>query len=411
MVFSKNFFTNNIYLFFSISVVLNIFKGLIPLILNTTEFNFFIFNFISLLPVLILISSIFLINLGLLIIWLFLNLYKNFNTTAIVFFITHGVLCLYFVVFEKIRISYKVIYKLFATISIFYSIYYIYEYLNLNVFPHEYFFRQVELSNKIFENFDFYTHTFSYLELDRSWRPVGLFDIHPHPSSYLYAMLNLFWLGSLLQQKSISKKFELLLFVITFFCLIISQVSSIITFYFLILIIFLIILLMSKKKKLFGYLFFFILIWFFLTFILYKYFGYNDIYAWLRRIKFSANGWRILVNGFEDIDNYKALILAFFTGHAQLFNISGIYQTEIAILKKLFEVGILNFVIMMMIFIQPIYKMLFGMKLAQNYSVFLVSLMFFGGQIHYGVSFKIELIGISILIFSYIKQQNEQKSS
>ena len=112
MVFSKNFFTNNIYLFFSISVVLNIFKGLIPLILNTTEFNFFIFNFISLLPVLILISSlflldnlnyknnkIFLINLGLLIIWLFLNLYKNFNTTAIVFFITHGVLCLYFVVY------------------------------------------------------------------------------------------------------------------------------------------------------------------------------------------------------------------------------------------------------------------------------------------------------------------------
>ena len=55
--------------------------------------------------------------------------------------------------------------------------------------------------------------------------------------------------------------------------------------------------------------------------------------------------------------------------------------------------------------------MFFVMKLAQNYSVFLVSLMFFGGQIHYGVSFKIELIGISILIFSYIKQQNEQKSS
>ena len=62
-----------------------------------------------------------------------------------------------FCCFEKIRISYKVIYKLFATISIFYSIYFIYEYLNLNVFPYEYFSRQVEISNKIFENFDF-TH-------------------------------------------------------------------------------------------------------------------------------------------------------------------------------------------------------------------------------------------------------------
>ena len=62
-------------------------------------------------------------------------------------------MCLYFVVFEKIRISYKDIYKLFATISIFYSIYYIYEYLNLNVFPHEHFFHQLEISKKIFSSF------------------------------------------------------------------------------------------------------------------------------------------------------------------------------------------------------------------------------------------------------------------
>ena len=115
-----------------------------------------------------------------------------------------------------------------------------------------------------------------------------------------------------------------------------------------------------------------------------------------------------LSNGFDEIESFKELILPSLFGFAQTLELSKIYNTEFALLKLFFEKGIFAFSVLMLIFINPLYKCFKNKNILSISSVFLPSLMFFGGLLHYGVSFKSELILLNLLLFSYIRNTNEE---
>ena len=461
----RNFLDKYFKIFFAIIIILTIFKGIIPILINTSEYNSYIYNSINLFNIFFLglfcilnlnyrdlkNNKLIVLNFILSFLWLIVTFTVNFNLINSVFFITHAFFIVYLIFLEKNKFTYKEIYILFIIITFFYSIYYIYEFylLNgLNLFiPDIQIEREINLilDNKILDNkiLDYnihigddvrtrrfyscnglcyaeylgklvndtivtHTHTMGHLGMHSMKRPIGLIDLFPHASAYLFSVLNLFWLGSLFQTKSINKKFEFFLFFLTLICLIASSVSSIIVYYIFVLFIFSVYLLFKGNKKYSLYIFAFIIVWIVLSYILYVYFNFNPGYAWIKRLYFENRGWRIFINGFEHIENTKELILPGLFGFAQTLELSKIYNTEFAFLKLFFEKGIFAFSVLMLIFIRPLYKYFKNKNILSISSVFLPSLMFFGGLLHYGLSFKIELILLNLLFFSYIRNKNEE---
>jgi hypothetical protein len=455
----RNLLVKYFKIFFFLIIILTIFKGLIPIVINTSEYNNYIYNSINLCNIFFLVffcilnlnykdlknNKLIILNFILSCLWLIVVFKVNFNLTYLVFFITHAFFIIYLIFLEKNKFTYKEIYILFIIITFFYSIYYIYEFylLNgLNLFiPDIQIEREINLilDNKILDynihigddvrTRRFYscnglcyaeylgklvndtivthTHTMGHLGKHSMKRPIGLIDLFPHASAYLFSVLNLFWLGSLFQTKSINKKFEFFLFLLTFFCLIASSVSSIIVSYISIILIFACYIFLKKKKKYSLNILIFIVIWISLSYSFYISFNFNPGYTWIKRLYFTSNGWNIFTNGFDEIESFKELILPSLFGFAKTLELSKIYNTEFALLKLFFEKGIFAFSVLMLIFINPLYKCFKNKNILSISSVFLPSLMFFGGLLHYGVSFKSELILLNLLLFSYIRNTNE----
>ena len=454
-----NFLEKYFKIFFVIIIILTIFKGIIPILINTSVYNYYIYNIVNFFSLFVLVlfcilnlnyndlknDKLIVINFILTFIWLIVALKVNFHLTNVVFFITHAFFIFYLIFLKKIQFTYKEIYILFIIITFFYGLYFIYEFYllnSLNFFvediPRE--FRVSEKISSPFEIFPYnihldgdftlkcfsglclaeelaklvngievtHTHTMGHLGMNSLKRPIGLLDIFPHASAYLFAVLNLFWLGSLFQTNSINKKFELFLFLFTLICLIAASVSSIMVYYIFILIIFAAYLFFIGKKNYTLNILGFLVIWILLSFILYFFFNFNPGYTWIKRLYFENRGWRIFINGFEDIEGLKELILPSLFGFAQTLNLSKIYHTEFAILKLFFEKGIFAFSIFILIFIKPLFIFFKNKDILSSSSIFLPSLMFFGGFLHYGVSFKSELILLNLLIFSYIRNRNEE---
>ena len=456
----KNFLDKYFKIFFALIILLAIFKGIIPILINTSEYNSYIYNSINLFNIFFLglfcilnlnyrdlkNNKLIVLNFILSCLWLIVAFKVNFNLMHLVFFITHAFFIIYLIFLEKNKFTYKEIYILFIIITFFYSIYYIYEFYllnNLSLFIPDIQKIRIEIERETNLILDYnihldgnvrirsfysfnglryaeylaklvndtivtHTHTMGHLMTNSIKRPIGLIDIFPHSSAYLFSILNLFWLGSLFQTKSINKKFEFFLFFLTLICLIASSVSSIIVYYIFVLFIFSVYLLFKGNKKYSLYIFAFIIVWIVLSYILYVYFNFNPGYAWIKRLYFENRGWRIFINGFEHIENTKELILPGLFGFAQTLELSKIYNTEFAFLKLFFEKGIFAFSVLMLIFIRPLYKYFKNKNILSISSVFLPSLMFFGGLLHYGLSFKIELILLNLLFFSYIRNKNEE---